>query len=107
MMAKHTPGPWKVISRTSYQDFEPGVAEPDYDWLQVVRDCEPATLVCDLSDDSVHDAELIAAAPDLLAALEELLRVVYEGDWHTEVQPALKQAKSAVAKVEGGMGRSL
>ena len=42
-----------------------------------------------------------------LAAVKELLRVVYRGDWHTEVQPALKQAKSAVAKVEGGMGRSL
>ncbi len=40
---------------------------------------------------------LFAAAPALLEALEELVRVYETGDWHTEFRPALEQARAAIA----------
>lgn len=71
--AQHTRGPWKV-------EFE---AEPEEDRAAEIYVCHPGT-VCDvtvvctmgnsisgLMDQRTADARLIAAAPDLLAALHE------------------------------------
>jgi hypothetical protein len=50
------------------------------------------------------NASLIAAAPDLLAALKELLRV--DDDWHGAVNSEMSQARSlarsAIRKAKGG-----
>jgi len=112
MMAEHTPGPWRQVeyddwlyiggSEMDFIEYDP-VDEP-YNYHVENAACVvdlAAMRVENLTEEGIANARLIAAAPDLLAALEELLRVVYEGDWYWEVQPALKQAKSAVAKVEG------
>lgn len=51
-MSKHTPGPWEVITSRDV-------------WSSVVAPC--VALICsDVENDG--DAQLIAAAPDLLAA---------------------------------------
>ena len=44
------------------------------------------------------NARLIAAAPDLLAALETLTKMVEDGDWTTV---ELNDARAAIAKAEG------
>lgn len=54
---------------------------------------------------SQEEANLIAAAPELLAALKVMLRdykAAYDGIGDLEMQPAIFQASAAVAKAQGG-----
>jgi hypothetical protein len=65
MTTKHTPGPWVIGKR-------------DHDVVMV--DTASGTAICDVygeSDDRPANARLIAAAPDLLAALEDIARGDY------------------------------
>ena len=81
-MAEHTPGPWQVIY--------PGI----YD----VENAYPiAVLSRKLRDGPEIDANarLIAAAPDLLEVLEDL---VYQLAGH---EPQWEDARAAVAKAKG------
>lgn len=61
---------------------------------------EPATLRAEdmeyRAKMSFEDARLMAAAPDLLAALERILDEGFEGN-----RPAFDQAQAAVAKTRG------
>lgn len=58
MTTKHTPGPWAVES-TEYSSS----SSPQYEVYAEAGDC---VAVCDSEDDAL----LVAAAPNLLAALE-------------------------------------
>lgn len=70
---KHTPGPWKVVrcnpSPTSGEVMISG-SNPGY--LAEVRDCR--------SGDVDANAHLIAAAPELLDALQGLVRELSDSD---------------------------
>ena len=71
MENKHTPGPWHVIN-------EWNVSGPEYEVANgsiMVRD----------DDESAANARLIAAAPDLLKALEiALVWLDYEGKYDVQ-----------------------
>ena len=103
-MAKNTPGPWVwrgksgTLHRVGTEPYAYGetVLAPDYEY-----DSGVDTKVSDA------DAALIAAAPDLLAALmtaKEVIRV-----WHgpnaweiyDRVSPEMKAINAALAKAEG------
>lgn len=59
----HTPGPWEV--RPGHAEvFGPAIYAPSS------HDLEPLAAVDHLSTNPVEDARLIAAAPDLLAAIK-------------------------------------
>lgn len=77
----HTPGPWKIVDYGTQQKYiEGGDREIGKAWL-------------------IEDARLIAAAPDLLHALRELLRDVDEAE---EIgQGTYTAARAAIAKAEG------
>lgn len=97
-MSMHTPGPWKV------REIPEGMFA-----------CKSWTV--DFSDDEEQvvdhvyveaDAHLIAAAPDLLGALESLFASYKEladsgdaGFWAIEDKPEGKQAIAAIAKARG------
>ena len=101
----HTPGPWKVVDRL-------------YVWTDDDVGCEVAK-VCDenLDDDMLGqadaDARLIAAAPELLAALRRMREVfeqLADGDWrHLDAtyvdqlieSDGLHGCDKALAKAEG------
>ena len=78
-MAKHTPGPWRSDS--------PYVSAPSGEHRKIVADCDRyfSDDECEyLSDDECEaNIRLIAAAPELLAALEAVL-LFYRGDWWDE-----------------------
>lgn len=92
-MSKHTPGPWSA----DYGDF--------------AAYCETGAEVCEVKrgnhDDGtrIADAEmeanlrLVAAAPDLLDAVEQLL--IYLGDWEDMDNDTCRLALTAVAKAKG------
>ena len=84
MSAKHTPGPWKIERGYGTIIKSIGPCVPDEyagsAWLEV----------------SEADARLIAAAPELLKALEAMLSEVEGCCCSTE-----KQALAAIAKATG------
>jgi hypothetical protein len=84
-MADHTPGPWTNTNPRFFSDREHVFAG-----TIMVADC------CRLGqEESEANARLIAAAPDLLAAIEEHLAAK---DW----PKACEMMKAAVAKAKGG-----
>jgi hypothetical protein len=73
MSTKHTPGPWTVSDEKDDDGFTVTVLYGQRQWVHAIG--QPwvhekiATLEC---EGTAPDARLIAAAPDLLAALERL-----------------------------------
>jgi hypothetical protein len=95
MSAAHTPGPWQV-----------GTQPPIPGWaLAVVGE---GRVVCDLTmaGNAEADARLIAAAPDLLAALQAIETICTESPadcrkrMGTRVGNTLVAVRAALAKVQ-------
>lgn len=101
MQAKHTPGPW-VAHGYPNGSRQIGPAEP----FGVV--CEVWSAIGTDSADAIAQADanerLIAAAPDLLAALQRLDRIDRGLDaWHEDARAeAWQQGRAAIAKATGG-----
>jgi hypothetical protein len=89
-MSKHTPGPWHTL--TVYADHEVRTSES-----QLVA------VVSALRCESEENARLIAAAPDLLEALELCLSIVrlQNGNRHSDINEIIGTARSAIAKATG------
>jgi hypothetical protein len=116
-MNKHTPGPWKWVVEyqdDNYQkireDFESSTEE-DTDVLLIteapVKYESVATAWCDRSGDwkgisvDLADARLIAAAPDLLEALQGLLKGIFDGPADADAAMLIAKARDAVNKATG------
>jgi hypothetical protein len=94
MTAQHTPGPWRISDGVSSHVYlidgridgqSSAVAE-----IVFAHARNPA------------DARLIAAAPDLLAALRDVLRIATAASIGVSGnQPRLDRARAAIAKAEG------
>ena len=97
-MSKHTAGPWH-LSKT--------VRQPAFVMAGSLCVCEiahPGDFISP-SPDAKANARLIAAAPDLLAALEEVTRCLA---WHEQQhgvgmdRAAIEAARSAIAQATKG-----
>ena len=96
-MSKHTPGPWSANGKANEADY-------------VVRDQNGHALASVFLPTNVLEAEanarLIAAAPDLLEALQGIVAADFESVPRTAVYRAVKllqdEARAAIAKAEGG-----
>jgi len=103
----HTPGPWDIEEGPSGMPYISGGDDADYD----------RTGICDLIEDQASirevfaNARLIAAAPELLASLRELLAL--NGSWERgnayisagfveSYEQIASNARAAIAKAEGG-----
>lgn len=84
----HTPGPWKLNS--SYTFF--GNGTPVASMI--------ASSLADLTAEEQANARLIAAAPDLLQALKDLLAVCDE-ELDDARTPEMRVARRIIAKAEG------
>ena len=82
----HTPGPWRAVSTEIVS-----LSLPD-------DDCVVADV---LSEDYKADASLIAAAPELLAALREMVMLRCLGGATPENDSPTQKAVLAIAKAEG------
>lgn len=126
MTTKHTPGPWFIWAERAMQDegmapdeiAEDLLCEDIFDVMSgtpigpvtrcMIKGCKSiATFDADdFGDDdeegtqiALANARLIAAAPDLLKALEELLEVT---DFHELYGSRTEAARAAIAKATGG-----
>ena len=90
---KHTPGPWRV-------DPDP---RQDMEWNNHIYGADDMAVCFMAHSDGKDDerdqanARLIAAAPELLGALEAACRL----DYFNEHNALAKQARSAIAKAKG------
>lgn len=95
----HTPGPWEIRSRhesrMDHTTVVRSVAIPGHDYIEVSRLTDPTP-----EQDQVARANvrLIAAAPELLALLKELIDI--EGPQPGHIEWARK-VQAAIAKAEG------
>lgn len=126
---RHTPGPWKVLPCPVNAGRHPlhdqrwvatADAKVEFGHDQRSWGLESGSLICEMRDGLLGNAPLIAAAPDLLAALEldavfhsrpfcrqsmpEFLAAGYKGsDDGGEMKSWLWNVKqSAIAKAKGG-----
>jgi len=94
---QHTPGPWRVDNK-AFGGSEVGAELVIYSSRGIVA------MACTIHEGLVNaeaNARLIAAAPDLLAALEALYD---QEDWNNEDVPAnspIGMAAAAIAKAKG------
>jgi len=93
-MNKFTPGPWEVVDHECY----PGI-------IVVKGPASPITIVTSATDIDpaghvrrVSDARLIAAAPDLLEALEAIIASECR---QPDVGCAWTKARAAIARARG------
>ena len=95
-MSNHTPAPWRVDRGSMLKGVN--VITPRHEWI--------CYLGMASRPDVVADANLIAAAPELLEALEELLRIfdVYEDGCFGAIPEGtapFAAARAAIAKARG------
>lgn len=87
---KGTPGPWRLRNRLTSIDVDIP-AEGPYDSITDIQD--------------IHDAQLIAASPDLLSALQHLVEVYDDTtgkQWTTiSKKAAIAEARAAIDKALG------
>ena len=103
-MAKHTPGPWHRLpgeANSGHPIYENGRLV-----MRIVQAREPGDTtfirVALVDSDNVHaDARLIAAAPDLLEALEAVTDALALTHHKGETNTAVKKARAAIARATG------
>jgi hypothetical protein len=98
MSAKHTPGPWKVRKGFIPDTFE--IFHPDRSIKRPFTPSDLARVEADFgsSGQGKANAHLIAAAPALLEALQEILA----DGMHCDVSPPLhRKARAAIALATG------
>lgn len=110
----HTPGPWHIVAQAMDADTERHArACNPYAFRRHIAthpdlDDPECRIVADMRDGPEGDARLIAAAPEMLAALEVLESSTcgdvgddgYEGCIRIDVR-ALDRARAAIAKARG------
>lgn len=103
MTVKHTPGPWSIVIDDTGGEFTgwPSiVASPEIDCSVIHRAGFKQKFWGDLSQrECIANARLIAAAPDLLEALQRLLNA--ENDEYLTPIGVKNLARAAIAKATG------
>jgi hypothetical protein len=89
-MSKHTPGPWDIYFN-SRDDFVVRKMFPDGQESHEIARCRSGA----------YNALLIAAAPDLLEALNAMLDTCYDLERDDDVINAVAKARAAIAKAKG------
>lgn len=91
-MSKHTSGPWQWT-----QHFDPTISIYKDGFGQIAR------LYDSSAGTGKANARLIAAAPDLLEALQGMIEVVSNTEYgEIDRKLAVKDARAAIAKATGG-----
>lgn len=109
-VGEHTPGPWVADDLTTL--ICPELVSEDYHFVESV---EPGSHLYLSFSGTKADALLIAAAPDLLEALERILQQADEGprgcygrdsggheDWKGSFHSRIEAARTAIAKATKG-----
>ena len=96
MKTQHTPGPWKINKKYSFSVE----TLSDGQGINIIAECSDPDGIRSAGEDSAN-AKLIAAAPDLLAALEAIIKMIgpYAGQGRMDTE--ISAARAAIAKARG------
>lgn len=104
-MTAHTPGPWTVDRQITHWHGGPGCGVPALAILQQADDmiCRPVAWVHPYLyfGDPTADATLIAAAPELLAALKPFVEGSFLHGGPNCTCAVCDHGRAAIAKAEG------
>lgn len=98
-MAGHTPGPW-IVDPIDKEYVVPA-ADPGGTGICVLSPMDNTDELWKFGAETQANARLIAAAPDLLDALQALTEL-YNTDEGCRALPEYKGARAAIAKATGG-----
>lgn len=98
MMAEYTKGPWELDELSLRGDSYTAISGED--WIELATVVTRMKSSDEYSPEGLANARLIAAAPELLEALEELIEC-QRGDWPLRQAEAKRQARKAIAKAKG------
>lgn len=87
-MSKYTPGPWETLAYISHEQ------QTDFILVKIGRRVH----MVGYSDEDKANARLIAAAPELLEALEAILEDAFGG---MDTLARIQAAEAAIAKAKG------
>ncbi len=94
MMSKHTPGPWRIIEIRG----RAVILEPEQDG----HVCKISEWADEYAEEQEANARLIAAAPELLEALENLVSLCEAGlNKEYNIEAELSEPRAAIAKATG------
>ena len=111
-MTEHTPGPWATNIRPSYSPQVIAKRGSTFKQCIGIADCfDERDMMNAIQEDRIHsreeadaNAQLIAAAPDLLRALKAMVNhfgVLEDNELvHKTARSATKKAKAAIAKAQ-------
>ena len=88
----HTPEPWRVYTNSTFDEGRHILAGPIAG--------EEARIICEQIDSEAH-ARLIAAAPELLSALERLLDAAIVGSLPNDWDNIAAKARAAILAAKG------
>ena len=102
-MNKHTPGPWTGAGPSFGDPLPRYTTEIVTEWE---GDDDDVICICELpfshyDDENEANARLIAAAPDLLAAMQGLLRGIFDGPDEANAAMLIAKARDAINKATG------
>jgi hypothetical protein len=116
-MSQHTPGPWEVVDEESFEWNSPSSPRREIVWKSLYGSVYrigyatyPTTAGGTMgAAERLSNARLIAAAPDLLAALETILDVWDDGQRDFEdrmyvsgtFKAVLDESRAAIKKARG------
>ena len=95
-MSKHTPGPWLIEAQNSHTGAIATVHNTTDVWVEIWSENWIVTGMG--PEEQSANARLIAAAPDLLEALQRAVDLLARYPKHDE---AWRQARAAIAKATG------
>ena len=95
---KHTPGPWRVEVVTEKDEFR-AVTAGEFAIVSKDNLCPATVWEATLGEGGIANANLIAAAPDMLASLIDLFNIVSENG--CAGRPTMDKARAAIAKAKG------
>ena len=101
MTIKHTPGPWTVDEHQGNGDLVVRSLDSD----DIVANCQSDSYGLaeqrEMEMERAANAQLMSAAPELLAALEEITELIQWSESGGEEERAYDAARAAIAKAEG------
>lgn len=93
----YTPGPWQWWTSNSFLRLSSQATGKDGDVIDSFKMSDGATSL----SVKVDDMHLIAAAPDLLEALQAMLNKAYKQNWNDQYPDEVSKAQAAISKALG------